>query len=252
MAAVRLALVTGTSSGIGKATVQQLLAADWAVIGMARRPADFGSPRYFHMGIDLAQLPSMVHQLEREVGGILEDPALRRVGLVNNAALTGRSSVVDRYDAADLLTTYATNVVAPTWLMGLVLRHCRREAKVRIVNVSSGAATHAMPGMGPYSGTKAALRMASMAAAADLESEPMLSRAPTDVAVLSYAPGIVDTEMQAAARSQSPTEFPSTPMFEQWHREGALVPPEAPAAEIVKFLSSESAPRFSEARLGQP
>ncbi len=208
MPAVRLALVTGTSSGIGRATAQLLLAAEWAVIGMARRPVDFGSPRYFHLGIDLAQLPSMVHELEHEVGAIFADPALRRVGLVNNAALTGKSGVVDRYDAADLLTTYATNVVAPTWLMGLVLRHCHREAKVRIVNLSSGAATHAMPGMGPYSATKAALRMASMAAAADLESEPMLSRAPADVAVLSYAPGIVDTEMPAAARAPAPASSP--------------------------------------------
>ena len=105
--------------------------------------------------------------------------------------------------------------------------------------------------MGEYSGTKAALRMMSMAAAADLASAPLAGRAPSDIAVLSYAPGIVDTDMQAVARAQADDVFPSAPMFKQWHAQGALAPPAAPAAEIVTFLASATAAPFSERRLGE-
>jgi NAD(P)-dependent dehydrogenase (short-subunit alcohol dehydrogenase family) len=93
--------------------------------------------------------------------------------------------------------------------------------------------------------------MASMAAAADLSVDPLKGRAPADVAVLSYAPGIVDTPMQQYARSQSADVFPSAPMFQQWHAEGALVPPEAPAAEMAEFLASGAQPGFGERRFGE-
>ena len=43
-------------------------------------------------------------------------------------------------------------------------------------------------------------------------------------------------------------EFPSGTLFRQYHAEGRLAPPEAPAADIVEFLESERAERFAEGR----
>jgi NAD(P)-dependent dehydrogenase (short-subunit alcohol dehydrogenase family) len=65
---------------------------------------------------------------------------------------------------------------------------------------------------------------------------------------LSYAPGVVDTEMQAATRSRSREEFPWVETFQRFHAEGMLAPPELPAADIMEFLDSERAERFTEAR----
>lgn len=247
-----LAIVTGDSSGIGRAVARQLLAAGWDVLGVARRTPDLSNPRYRHLTLDLANLAELTAAFERDVAPRLRDPAVSRVGLVNNAALIGSATTIDRTDAPQLLTVYAVNVVAPTWLTGFVIRHARRDCATRIVNVSSGAAVRANPGMGEYSGTKTALRMMSMSAAADLASEPLAAHAPSDVAVLSYAPGTVDTAMQAAVRSRPADEFPSAPMFVQWHAQGALSPPDAPAAEIVRFLQSNGQPPFAERRLGEP
>jgi benzil reductase ((S)-benzoin forming) len=143
------------------------------------------------------------------------------------------------------------NVVVPVWLMGWAARHTPRDAALRILNVSSGAAQRVTPGLGEYVGTKAALRMATLNAAADFESAALRARMTGDAAVLSYSPGTVDTPMQVEARSKSADVFPAATMFKGFHDSGALVAPDRPAADMVAFLESEHPPRAAERRLGE-
>jgi NAD(P)-dependent dehydrogenase (short-subunit alcohol dehydrogenase family) len=234
----RLALVTGTSTGIGAATARRLLERDWHVVGIARRKPDFDAPNYRHLTLDLADVPAASAAIEREFGAVLADRPWQRVGLVNNAAVApaGRTRTLD---AAELLDAYAVNTVMPVWLIGFVLKHRPPDALVRVVNLSSGAALHPLAGLAAYCSGKAALRMAGMTVAAEMQG---------DVAIYSYEPGVVDTEMQRVAREMPLEAFPSGALFRQYHAEGRLAPPEAPAADIVKFLESERGERFVEGR----
>jgi len=236
VSAERLALVTGTSTGIGAAVACELLERGWQVVGVARRSPQFGRPNYRHLSLDLAQVPAASAAIEREFGAILAERAWERVGLVNNAAVApaGRARTLD---AADLLRAFALNAVMPVWLIGFLLNHRSAGALLHVVNLSSGAAVRAIPGMAAYCSSKAALRMAGMVAAAEDDA---------DLAILSYGPGTVDTEMQLAARSAPLKEFPSAPMFRRLHAEGRLAAPELPAAEIANFLEADSAERFAE------
>ncbi len=245
----RLAIVTGTSRGIGRAVASLLLRHGWDVVGVSRADPGFPDGGYRHVELDLSDLDALVETFERDVAPLVSGDR-RRVGLVNNAAATGRLGTLEGTDARETMRTYAINVVAPVWLMGFVARHARRDAALRILNVSSGAAKHPGPGMGEYTGTKAALRMATLNAAADFDSEPLKGRMASDVAVLCYEPGTVDTAMQAAVRSAPTEEFPAAPMFQEFHQKGALVVPERPAREMVGFLESVEAPLIEERRLG--
>ena len=245
-----LAIVTGTSTGIGHAVATMLLANQWDVIGVARRDPNFANPRYRHLALDLSDLDAMTAAFERDVAPLVADPARTRIGLVNNAALIGQLATVDATDAERMLKAYAVNVVAPVWLMGFVARHTRPGVALRILNVSSGAAQRVTPGLGEYVGTKAALRMATLNAAADFESRALHARMTHDVGVLSYSPGTVDTPMQVEARSQSAELFPAVTMFQGFHDKGALVAPQAPAEEIIQFLESDHPPVIAERRLG--
>ncbi len=247
----KLAIVTGTSTGIGRAVAALLLDRGWEVVGVARRDAEIRHAGYRHFALDLADLQATTATFERDVARLVSDPARTRIGLVNNAALIGRLGTIDGTNAHEMLRVYAVNVVAPTWLMGFVARHAPRDAAVRILNVSSGAAQRPTPGLGEYVGTKAALRMTTLSAAADFESRAMRARTANDVALLSYSPGTVDTPMQVVARGPSPDEFPAVPMFKAFHDKGELVPPEAPAREIAEFLESANPPKVAEHRLGQ-
>jgi benzil reductase ((S)-benzoin forming) len=248
---VKLALVTGTTSGTGVAVARLLIEGTWAVVGVARRAPQIEHPRYQHLALDLADVATTVATLERDVTPRLADRQWERVALVNNAASPGPLTSVEQIDPLALLPLYAVNVAAPVWLMGFLLRTCPPEAAVRVVNVSSAAATQAFPGLAAYGGSKAALRMAGMVLAAELDSPLRRRPAPADVAILSYEPGLVDTPMQALARSQAPESFPSAQMFRDFESGGLLVPAEAPAAEIVAFLEGDAQARFSERRFGR-
>jgi NAD(P)-dependent dehydrogenase (short-subunit alcohol dehydrogenase family) len=92
--------------------------------------------------------------------------------------------------------------------------------------------------------------MAGMILAEERASNVGQETGPRDAAILSYEPGIVETEMQVFARSRSTEEFPWVGTFLDFQAQGRLVSPELPAAEMAAFLESERQPRFQERRLG--
>lgn len=248
---MNLAIVSGTTSGIGAAVAHLLLDRGWSVVGIARRASSFQQPRYRHIRLDLRDLKTVAATFESDVAAMLTNNTWTRVALVNNAANPDLLTPLEQIDPAAMLDVFAVNAVAPVWLMGFVIRTAPRGAAVRIVNVSSGAAVAAFPGLAAYSSSKAALRMAGEVFAAELDSPQHASAAPPDTALLSYQPGTVDTPMQALARSQDSAVFPWVGMFRGFADRGVLVDAAVPAAEIVEFLESAAQPRIAERRLRQ-
>jgi benzil reductase ((S)-benzoin forming) len=246
----KVAVVTGTTSGIGSAVARMLLDTGWRVLGVARRPASVQHDLYEHVRVDLHDIGALDAALAPGLKTLLAGPALARIGLVNNAADPALLGPVANLDPRRLAAVFATNVAAPIWLMGSLVRLAPPAATLRIVNVSSAAAVQAFPGLAAYGTSKAALRMAGMALAAELDSTADTAVRERDIAVLSYEPGIVDTPMQAMARSQPPDVLPSRDLFVRFEAERRLVSPDVPAREIVAFLESKRAPRFEERRLG--
>jgi len=237
----RLALVTGTSSGIGVSLARQLVSRGWQVVGISRRAAAFSDRAYLHLRFDLADISSLATGIEAVIGRLVSVPRLARVGLVNNAADLALLGPVARIDPKAMLRVFAVNVASPTWLMGLVARRVASDVPVRVVNVSSGAAVQPLPGLGAYGSTKAALRLLGQIMGSELDDG-------RDITILSYAPGPIDTPMQAAARAAPREIFPLVETFTGWATSGALLPPEAPAGEIASYLETDGHPRFSEAK----
>jgi benzil reductase ((S)-benzoin forming) len=246
-----LAIVTGTSSGIGAAVASALLKKSWRVIGIARRGTVLRDDNFQQLSIDLGNVRDAPEHIEREVGSTLDGHAWHRIALVNNAATTGDLQPMEALRPSDVLQALALNTVLPIWLMGFVVRHARADTLLRIVNVSSGLAVHPHPGVGTYCASKAALRMAGMVLAQELTSPERSSACPHNAAILSYEPGVVDSEMQTSIRTQSAATFPWVGTFVNFKRHGLLVRANIPAGEIVRFLETDHAPPFSEGRLGE-
>ena len=247
-----LAIVSGTTAGIGQATAMVLLDRGWRVVGLARREAAIAHPAYEHVVVDLSDPDEARVRLEAPLSSRLADQAWRRIGLVNNAASAGLLGPTAQIPPADFVRLLALNVVTPVWLMGLVASRAPQAVAVRIVNVSTGAAVQGFPGLLAYGSSKAALRMAGMVLAAEADAADPAAPTAGDVAILSYEPGTVDTAMQEATRAVPKTTFPWVDLFHRFKAEGLLVPPALPAAEIADFLERSDVGRFTERRYGRP
>ena len=245
-----LALVTGTSSGVGQAAAEALLGEGWTVLGLSRRGASLESPGYSHFVWDLGNTEGLEQFAADHLVPVLEGPKWARVGLVNNAAVLGSLRKLADLKPAQLSRVFATNAVAPIWLMGLFTRVVSARAELRIANISSGAAVHGIAGLADYCASKAALRLAGMALGAELRQGVVPGRDRDLTHILSYEPGVVDTGMQDAARAADPAEFPSHEVFQEFANEGKLHAPAAVVGEIVAFLSASGGETFSERRFG--
>jgi benzil reductase ((S)-benzoin forming) len=246
VSSIRWALVTGTSTGLGYATAMALLAKGWSVTGLSRRATPIEDHAYRHHLLDLGDLVAV----EAFAARLSAEPLLagaRRLGLVNNAAQLGPMRPLTRLTGADLTRASAVNAIAPLLIAGAMARLAGARP-LRIVNVSSGAATGARAGRTAYSSTKAALRLGGMALAA--EAVAGVGGTGRDLAVVSFEPGMVDTAMQAENRTASLEDLPDAAVFRALHAEGRLVTPDRPAMEIAGFLDRDDLPPFSEHRFG--
>ncbi len=176
----------------------------------------------------------------------LSSRAWERAALVNNAAVTGAMGPLEDVEPAAFAGLLAVNTIAPVFLMGAVIRGAAPGIPIRIVNVSTGAAGQAFPGIGEYGSSKAALRLASMTFAAEMASDQRPGGTRSNIAVLSYEPGIVDTPMQVSARAPRPWNQ----LFVNFHEQGQLAAPDQPARDIVGFLTSAHEEPFAERRFG--
>jgi benzil reductase ((S)-benzoin forming) len=191
----------------------------------------------------------MEEAFEGAFGEALALEGRARVGLVNGAATLEPVGPTRTASAAGLARAFALNAVAPIWLLGYFLRRARG-VRLRVVDVSSGAARRPYAGWSAYCATKAALRMAGEVVGEEARSFAPGTALPVDLSLVSYEPGVVDTEMQASVRGALVEAFPQVGRFLDLHASGKLHPPSRPAMEIAGILESDGLPPFSERRLG--
>ncbi|MBP1900549.1 NAD(P)-dependent dehydrogenase (short-subunit alcohol dehydrogenase family) [Halorubrum trapanicum] len=154
----KTALITGCSSGIGRAAAHAFLDEGWTVYATARNPADVET--LGEAGCELATLDvTDQDDVDRVVGRILDEEGAIDA-LINNAGY-GQFGPVEDVTTERVHDQFDVNVYGPHRLIRAVLPAMRRERDGTIVNVSSVAGRVSMPGGGVYSGSKFALEAMS-------------------------------------------------------------------------------------------
>ena len=228
----KVALITGASSGIGKATAE--LFAD-------------NSYDLSLVGRDTARLQALADELSEKnvdvhvITADLSDPSVasnivaetittfHRLDVLVNAAGIIATGSVETTSYEDYMTMMKINVDSPFLLIKHAVPHLEK-VKGSIVNVSSVAGKRSFPGIFSYSVSKAALDQMTRVAALDLASR--------GIRVNAVNPGVVVTELHKRGGMNEESYAKFLDHSKSTHPLGRVGTPQE-IAELILFLASE-------------
>ena len=165
----KVAIVTGGSSGIGKATALALQAQGAKVVITGRDRAKLDNIANQYDGITAVQANSAdPASAERIVTAALNESG--RIDFVMNNAGAGALLPVDAYNSDTIANLCAVNIIAPSLLVKEALP-ALKESKGTIVNIGTAISRNAAPMLAHYSATKAALEHLTQAWAVELAGD---------------------------------------------------------------------------------
>ena len=237
----RTVLVTGCSSGIGRATALHLARAGWQVYATARRPETLdplAQAGCRTLALDVTSEESMraaVSRVEEESGPL--------AALVNNAGYS-QSGALETLPLERVRAQFETNVFGLLRMCQLVLPGMRAAGRGTIVNLSSMGGRFTLPGGGAYHASKYAVEALSDALRVEV--------AGFGVRVVVVEPGLIRTAFGETAVAAMPAgsdgpyrdfDRAVAEVTERGYTRGPLArlggPPEAVAKVIERALTAE-------------
>ncbi len=180
-------LITGATSGFGRAAAARFAAAGWRVVATGRRTDrldaladELGRDRVHTAAFDMRDEAAMRAAIEALPEGFRDIDVL-----INNAGLALGTAPAQRADLAQWKQMIDTNVTALATMTYLLLPRLI-ERKGAILNIGSVAGTYPYTGGNVYAGTKAFVSQFSLDLRCDLHG--------TGVRVTSIEPGMAETE----------------------------------------------------------
>ncbi|RXV65448.1 oxidoreductase [Burkholderia stabilis] len=196
MASGNIMLITGVSSGFGRALAQEALAAGHTVVGTVRTAQaaqDFESlsaqaavARVLDV-TDFERIDGVVAEIEENVGPVDV--------LVNNAGY-GHEGIMEEAPLAEMRRQFDVNVFGAVAMMKAVVPFMRARRRGRILNITSMGGHITMPGIAYYCGSKFALEGISDTLRQELE--------PFGIAVTAVAPGSFRTDWAGRSMARTP------------------------------------------------
>lgn len=199
MALNKIFLISGVSSGFGRALAQEALAAGHTVVGTvrsadAKRDFESLSDAAYGRVLDVTQfdrIDDVVSEIETSVGPIDV--------LVNNAGY-GQEGVLEESPLSEMRRQFDVNVFGAVAMMKAVLPYLRARRRGHILNITSMGGHITMPGIAYYCGSKFALEGISESLGKEVK--------PLGIAVTAVAPGSFRTDWAGRSMTRTPRSIP--------------------------------------------
>lgn len=237
----KIAVVTGGGRGIGRATALILARAGAAVAVAARTEAEIAAvaEEIREAGGQAMAVPTdvaswaAVERLADEVSRAWgpADIVVANAGVVKPVAATWEAAPDAWAQNVEVNLTGAF-YTARAFLPAMLDR-----GEGAVIFVSSGAATHPVPGWSAYCAAKAGLDHFARNVASEID------RRGSSIRIHTLYPGIVDTSMQARIRELSEAQFPQAEKYRAYYEKQQLRPPEEPGT-LIWWLATPMAADF--------
>lgn len=219
-------IITGHSTGLGRALAEYYLQQGWQVLGLARRNLWQNESLQTHI-LDLSDTQAVEKFLHHQIlKNFIADAD--RVLLINNAASSEPNALAGSGQWQSIASSVALNVATPLILSDYLLQLAPK--CLDIVHISSGAGRKHYPAWSVYGSTKAALDHHALTLAAEQHE---------NLRIVSIAPGVIDTEMQANIRAADGKRFPNLAYFQELKQGNALLTAKEATSKIIAFVNSQ-------------
>ncbi|OLO36399.1 hypothetical protein BTR23_15105 [Alkalihalophilus pseudofirmus] len=233
-------IITGTSTGLGKAIAQQLMQKGNILYCLSRsknteliEEAQKVGVSLYYYEIDLGNVEEVTEHI-MQVFEQIQTEEVSEITLINNAGVINPIKPIERCEDDAIIHNVHVNLVAPIILTKAFI-HATSEIKGKktIVNISSGAGKNPVPSWSIYCASKAGIDLFTKTIAKEQESVEF------PVKMISFAPGVVDTNMQINIRSASAEDFSMVEKFVGYKETGQLRSAETVAKVIEQLLLDE-------------
>lgn len=233
-------IITGTSRGLGEAIARRLLKKDHYVIGISRtinnnlmKMSKENDCKLSYIEFDLSRVDELDEMMTQIFKNINVDDA-EKVCLINNAGIVAPINTLENCSTPEILNSFNINAIAPIVLTSNFITKLKEfRCEKRIINISSGAGKNPYDGWSCYCSTKAALDMFTKCVAIEQEKEEF------PVKILSFAPGVIDTDMQNEIRQTSIKQFSQLEKFIKLKENGNLMSVDFVAEKIIDLLDDD-------------
>lgn len=232
----KLLIITGVSQGIGKAIAHTFLDQSFLVWGIGRRPlTDLPKEQnslYRHWTRDLSDVQTLESWAENCFQSLPEE--LEEVYFIHNAGTLDPMQLIGQMNASSLISHIQLNLTSVMILTDVFIRQVQAKAiRKRMLMISSGAGKNPYVGWSAYCTSKAGLDMFVRVMAEEQKSQAH------PIESISFAPGIVDTAMQAQIRSTPKEQFPMLDKFIELKEKGLLAQPQDVAPVIYRYITQD-------------
>ena len=185
----KIVLITGASSGIGKAIGEFLFHKGYSVYGTSRNPEKISNSLFPLIALDVRNSES----IQAAVAKVLTISG--RIDILINNAGVGITGPIEELATQEMRNNFETNFFGPLEVIKTILPHMRAQQSGLIINITSIAGYMGLPYRGIYSASKSALEIASEALSIEVKA--------FGIKVVNVAPGEFDTNI-AAGRYHAP------------------------------------------------
>lgn len=237
---MKYAVITGASKGLGEAVAKRLIHERIAIISVSRTENEEVKNLALSKGIDYTyyscnlSLETEVQEVFMDIAHSLFQKDPNEILLFNNAGVIDPIQTVGNLDQTPIIRNIQVNLIAPILITNLFFSKAQlSNTKVRVINVTSGAAVRSIEGWSVYCSSKAGLNMFTQTAAIEQ------AELKTNHKIIAFSPGVMDTSMQETIRSSSEDAFKELEKFKELKEKNKLLQADLVADSLVNLVLSD-------------